>query len=356
MKTRKVVHSMDALQRYVSSMNGKDNLTTTVYGFRDLKPGGKRGEYSTAIIPHFVIDLDKGRATETLGLEGLDAGERCAEDTWKLSAHLLTNGWRHAIWFTGGGFHIWILLDQTYELAPEEQNDLLFSGRALLNGWIREMDLATVDPVVSFRPDRHIRIPNTYNFKRGLWSIPLSMGTLSSGWEVITEIAERPSFGMFLMGKKGMPLEIIDRNDPESKMLGLTGFFKKFDAAEIAVEMANVSGIPVLPCLNAACCEKGGNPPHQARVYLMMYLMDYFRKFARPGHTSKVDNGKVINKAHAFIEGLEWADYNPRITREMLVHGAGRYYLTPTCPTIYEAGYCVGKCPYYDGKGVEPDE
>ncbi len=43
MRKRKVVHSMEELQQYVQATNGGDNLTTTVYGFRELKPSGHRG-------------------------------------------------------------------------------------------------------------------------------------------------------------------------------------------------------------------------------------------------------------------------------------------------------------------------
>ena len=42
MKARKVVHDMKGLQRYINNTNGKDNLTTTVYGFRHLKVKGNR--------------------------------------------------------------------------------------------------------------------------------------------------------------------------------------------------------------------------------------------------------------------------------------------------------------------------
>ena len=70
------------------------------------------------------------------------------------------------------------MLNKVYDVPSEEMGHLLFSGRAMINKWIRDMDLLTIDPVVSFRPDRHIRIPNTYNFKRGLWSIPVSIEEL----------------------------------------------------------------------------------------------------------------------------------------------------------------------------------
>ena len=108
----------------------------------------------------------------------------------------------------------------------------------------------------------------------------------------------------------------------------------------------------MLPCLDAACCVKGSNPPHRPRSYLMMYLQDYFRDFARPPSDSLVPDREVVAKSHAFIRSLEWADYDPKITQEMLIHGATRRYLTPTCPTIYREGLCVGRCPFYDGKGA----
>ncbi len=347
MKTRKVVKSMNELQRYVSATNGKDNITTTVYGFRELKPKGNRGEYNTAIVPHFVIDMDKDRLVQK-GWSDEEAGERCAQEAWRLSSYLLKNDWRHGVWFTGGGFHVWVVLDQEYALPPAELNHLLVSGRHLINKWVKEFDLQTLDPVVSFRPDRHIRIPNSYNFKRDLWSIPVYLGCLSEGWKVISRMALKPcSQKMLLMGDKGMPIEIIER-DPENPYSYAT---QEFDGNEIEVEMGRLQNIPVLPCLAQAACETGGNPSHLPRVYLMMYLLDYFGKFARPPSSSVVPFNEKIALAHKFIQGLQWSDYKPEVTLKYLTHGARSQYQTPTCPTIYREGLCIGKCPFYDDKG-----
>lgn len=352
MRVRRVIHSKKDFQRYINNTNGKANMTVTVYPFKELKPGGNRCEYTTAIIPHFVVDLDKGRAIEQLKMTDEEAGQRCTEDTLRLSNYLAKKGWKHSVFFSGGGYHIWVLLDRVYDLPPDQLSELLFSGRVVVNRWVKEMGLISLDPVVSFRPDRHIRVPNTYNVKRGLWSIPVNEKMLNEGWSSITKRAEEPSGGLFVRGTEGMPLEIVNRNEVEYRMSGLSGFFGKFDAAEIEVEMKNVDGIPMLPCLKAACCEKGSNPPHQPRVYLMMYLLDYFRRFARPPHESSTPNKEAVNKAHAFIESLSWSDYKPAVTHQMLSHGASRYYLTPTCPKLFNEGLCVGRCPFYDGKGV----
>ena len=347
MKTRKVARNMVELQRYIRKTNGKTNLTTTVYGFRELKPKGNRCEYSTAIVPHFVVDLDKGRAAEVMDIEDSEMGYKCTDDTLRLAQHLKDENIRHAVWFSGGGFHIWVMLDKSYDLPTQELNNLLFSGRALINKWIQTMNLITIDPVVSFRPDRHIRIPNTFNYRRKLWSIPLSIDELEKGWDYITTKAQNPRGGMKVCGEKGLSIEIVDSD--VWGMTGMAGVFQKFDAAEISVGTGNISGIPVLPCLEAACCVKGSNPPHQPRAYLMMYLMDYFRGFSRD---DKTPNAEIIQKTHEFIADLEWADYSPKITHEMLVHGASRRYITPSCPKIYQEGLCVGRCAFYDGKGA----
>ena len=74
MNTRKVVKNREGLQKFINAMNGKENITTTVYGFRELKPNGTRAEYITAVIPHFVVDMDRNRAEEKLGMTEDEAG------------------------------------------------------------------------------------------------------------------------------------------------------------------------------------------------------------------------------------------------------------------------------------------
>lgn len=59
MRVRRVINSKKDFQRYINNTNGKANMTVTVYPFRELKPGGNRCEYTTAIIPHFVVTWTK---------------------------------------------------------------------------------------------------------------------------------------------------------------------------------------------------------------------------------------------------------------------------------------------------------
>ena len=352
MRTRKVIHTRKQLEHYIKTTNGKGNLTTTVYGFRELKTKGNRCEYNTAIIPHFVMDFDADQGVRVHGLYEEEAKKRCCSEVLTISKHLKSNTNQHAIWFTGGGFHIWAKLDKEYVLPPDKVADLLFSGRMKVNEWVNRFNLKTLDPVVSFRPDRHIRIPNTYNFKRQIWGIPVTHDDLDKGWEHIVEKAQNPQPGMHLHEGRGMELEIVER-DANNMFQGRYNLeTKKFEMEDIDIDISRINNIPMLPCLAQAACEVGSNPPHKPRSYLMMYLMDYFRNFSRPPRDATISNTEVLSLTHAFIRSLEWADYSPVETMKYLRHGVDRYYLTPTCPTIYHEGLCVGKCPYYDEKGA----
>ncbi len=105
----------------------------------------------------------------------------------------------------------------------------------------------------------------------------------------------------------------------------------------------------ILPCIARVACEKGGNPPHEARTFLMQFLQDRMRSFIRPPTISSVPNESIKKNICAFIESLEWSDYNEDLTRGYVNHGVDRYYRTPSCRTLYDRGYCLGRCPYYDG-------
>lgn len=339
MRKRKVVHSMEELQQYVEATNGGDNLTTTVYGFRDLKPSGHRGEYSTAIIPHFVIDMDYERAMKD-GVSARDAGERTLVEVNMIHQHLLSNDWKHAMFFTGGGVHIWVNLDQTYHPKGSEMSDILVAGRRMIDSWVKQWDLSTLDPVVSFRPDRHIRIPNTYNFKRGVWGMPISSEDLKGGWRDMVKRAQTPHGGMIAYGGTGLVLDVKER-DPN----------QPFEAEPVSIDMEKIGSLYVLPCLANAACEKGSNPPHEARVYLMMYLQDRLRSFARPPSSSNVSHQSITDSIVGFIRDLEWSDWNEEVTRVQVGHGVNRRYMSPSCRTLYEKGYCLGRCPVYDGSG-----
>ena len=88
-----------------------------------------------------------------------------------------------------------------------------------------------------------------------------------------------------------------------------------------------------------------------ARVYLVMYLQDRLRSFARPPRSSPITSRSIKDTIGAFIEDLQWSDYKPDITNSYINHSVDRHYKSPSCRTLYEKGYCIGRCPFYDRSG-----
>ena len=88
MRLRKVIQNENQLKHYLETTNGKGNLTTTVYGFRELKPKGNRCEYNTAIIPHFVMDFDADQAIRVHNMDEQLAKDKCCEEVLSLSRFL----------------------------------------------------------------------------------------------------------------------------------------------------------------------------------------------------------------------------------------------------------------------------
>ena len=347
MRTRKVVKSAEQLQNYVSATNGKDNITTTVYGFRELKPKGNRCEYNTAVVPHFVVDLDKDRLVAE-GMDDDEAGQQCSEEAWRLSAHLLTNGWRHAVWFTGGGFHIWVALDKPYIPSSGAQvSAVKEAGMTVVNDWIHQLDLFCSDPAVPFDTSGLIRIPNSNNAKRGYWSIPLTSEEITHNdiWSIM-ELAMNPRSGKFTYGELGVELDVKKPSERKAVF--------NHDSPVMDIPTISMNGVKILPCLNAAACQVGGNPSHDARVQLVKYLAKRLRNFYPLDRVNQEDVMKHTEQIVEFIKTLEWADFNEGVTRYQVSTIMNKDY-PQTCSMLFKKGHCVGKCRYWDKTGAIGD-
>ena len=103
---RKLVRSNQDLERYWAGKNGVSNAFMTVYGYRGLQqPYNKRVDLMTPIVRHFVMDFDPKnfRQRDRPDVET----EVALEQTLKLHYFLIDKEISHAVWYSGGGFHIW---------------------------------------------------------------------------------------------------------------------------------------------------------------------------------------------------------------------------------------------------------
>lgn len=343
---RRLVSSTSEFEEYWKGKNGVSNAYTTVYGYRATEaPNHKRVDLQTPIIRHFVLDLDpknfRDRSRPQVSLS------EPLEQTLRLHEYLLKSDIRHAVWFSGGGFHVWVALDKSYIPSNGPHlSSVREAGMKIINEWIRDLDLYCSDPAVPFDTSGLIRIPNSYNAKRGYWSIPLTTEELrGSDIDHIMSMARRPRRGFKSYGNSGVILDVKKVKE---------AVFKKSGPA-IDLPVIQMDGVMILPCLNQAACQQGGNPSHDARVQLVKYLAMRLRNFFPWENVSNSDREGHIEQIVSFIKSLEWADFDEGVTRYQVSSIVSKDY-PQTCRMLYNKGHCLGKCRYWDGTGAAEEE
>ena len=96
----------------------------------------------------------------------------------------------------------------------------------------------------------------------------------------------------------------------------------------------------------------GGNPPHRARYHFASYLADRFRMFFPAWRVGNEEKEEHIRNIVSICEQQEWVDYRYEKTEEQVRSIVMTGYSHATCSTLYTEGFCMGKCKYYDGTGV----
>ena len=344
---RYMVRNSSELERYWSGKNGVSNAYMTVYGYRATKqPYNKRVDLMTPIIRHFVMDFDPKDFRQRNSPDV--SPEKALHQTQRLHHHLLSQDISHCVWYSGGGFHVWVALDKPYmPSSGGHLSDVKEAGMRVVNEWIHDMNLFCSDPAVPFDTSGMIRIPNSYNSKRGLWSIPLSSKDLEEGLDHIMLKALDAHSGMISYGSKGLALDVTRTKTKRA-------VFDR-NAAPIDLPTASMDGVIILPCLNSAACRVGSNPSHDARVQLVKYLSKRLRNFIP---VERIDREKLEEHTETivdYIRRLDWADFDERTTRYQVGTIVGTEY-PQTCSMLHKKGMCLGKCRYWDKTGAIDEE
>jgi hypothetical protein len=221
------------------------------------------------------------------------------------------------------------------------------AGKHTVREWAENLSLNCIDPHVTFDLASLIRVPNSYNVKRELWSIPLTTEEIQTlSWEEIQDAAQTHRSGYFAYGSEGLDLDL--NTQPARHLQGM------LNTDNTDMPTITMDGIAILPCLQASACRQGSNPTHDARYHLASYLAARLRNF-QPPQTMVVKEDEHTEQITSFIETLNWVDFDRRITKDRVGHIVkGPYGHTP-CWSLFNRGYCVGKCHLWDGTGTIPD-
>ena len=340
---RRVVKNETELEGYWKGKNGSGNVYFTAYGYRSrTPPKNHRVDYNTPIIRHFVCDFDcknfRDRGNEV-------PFDEMHSQVKKLHLYLKSNNKKHFVWFSGGGFHFWIPLSKTH--TPSNGYDIALvkeAGRFLLSEWHRSLNLYCNDPTVAFDTAGMIRIPNSYNSKRGCWSLPLTSDEIMECvYEEYIDISQEPRSGFIQHGEEEIKLTIRKKSKQ----------FKKRDYTDIDLPELSTDNMLILPCLAQAAMGEG-NPTHKARVHLASYLASRLRWFFPPDTVEDKEKKEHAQKIVKIISEQNWIDFEEDVTTKqvhsiMFGSGTNGGYLPATCRTLIHDGLCTGRCRYYDG-------
>ena len=344
---RKIVHTQTEFEKYWGALRNSQCAYMSVYSFRAVKPNGRRAEYNTAIVGNFVLDFDKKYRKGSNMIE-VD-GDEVVDQVARLHQYLLDKNVKHAVWFSGNGFHIWIALDKTHlPSSGIEVSHIKAAGRKVINEWKADMELYCMDPTVPFDMARMIRVPNSYNAKQHVlrWSIPLTTKDLSLSWDEICEMAETPLNKAYYYGEHGVNLPIKEVKNKNFRVAG---------GEPIQFDTVNMGKIKILPCLMEAACQVGSNPPHVSRASLVMYLGARLRNFLHVSRTTTQMREKHVATISEFLGSLQWADYDEGVTTYHTKTIVDTGY-QESCASLMGKGLCIGKCQLWDGTGEHEGE
>ena len=339
---RKIVHTQTEFEKYWSALRNSQCAYMSVYSFRAVKPNGRRAEYNTAIVGNFVLDFDKKyrKGSDMIEVDGDEVVDQVA----RLHYYLLGANIKHAVWFSGNGFHIWIALDKTHlPSSGIEVSHIKAAGRKVINEWKADMELYCMDPTVPFDMARMIRVPNSYNAKQHVlrWSIPVNTQDLTLSWDEICEMAENPLNKAYYYGEHGVNLPIKEVKKKNFRVEG---------GEPIQFDTVNMGKIKILPCLMEAACQVGSNPPHVSRASLAMYLGARLRNFLHVSRTTAQMREKHVATISEFLGSLQWADYDEGVTTYHTKTIVDTGY-QESCASLMGKGLCIGKCQLWDGTG-----
>ncbi len=147
--------------------------------------------YDSAFVDKIFVDIDEPSEWEKVKL---------------INKNLIENNILHTIVFSGKGFHIYIFVNEVDGgVAGWVKKEAIV--RWVDENLVKKYDLK-VDRVVIGDLARITRIPNTFNFKRGRFCVPLTSKQMNMSYEEICNFAKKQNFEWEFFGRNLVSLNV----------------------------------------------------------------------------------------------------------------------------------------------------
>ncbi len=327
---RVVVNNLEEYRKFVTAYNGKMNVYTSVYDYEKFTEN--RGIEHTVVMDRLFLDFDA---------HGDEPLWKAYEDFKTVQQWLSKQNYKHTMAFSGRGFYIFVMGKRTFDIRKVK------AGFDIIHDVIGKSP--RLDKLV-INPARLRRVQNTYHMGAKRFSINLELNDLSKSIEEIVNMAKRP--------RKLSPQYYGDK-------LMVWPKIEKMRESKIEIESVESPGVlPILPCLKTAVMVQ--NPLHRSRHLLVQWYNEMLSEMTviekeLSCHPREISGDALEDIANIICKEIEsiaagdevWMDYNENTTRKAVGYVVKKRYMAPSCHTLINEGYCVGKCWRYPSESEE---
>src|SRR3990167_4160677 len=333
---RKLVMNKVQALAMINELNGKQNVYTSVFAFektRDVTYDNKtilKADYESAIIDKIFFDFDSNG---------------CFENVKKMHSFLMEHDIMHCIYFSGRGFHLYIM--------TEEQSDFKFKKDCYWNAgkFFAEMSGLTIGKGEQFDLDsstigdlaRITRYPNTYNVKRQRFCIPLKNDDILDYEYIKKEALTQRDFFIHLFGTKKIQLDYFDHPKLQH--------YENGEMIEITIPNLLPDDIPVeygdekfYPCVKKMIVERSG---FQGWFYGVLWLRDKMGCTEQEAHAIMKKYLSRFKRTDGFNNDYQHIVHSDMTIKTVYSDKQNKYNF-PRCESLWQQGWCPGKCPNFN--------
>ena len=308
-KKRFFITNMEVYLNYINFFNGKDEVFTNTYNYKETyidEYNREKFDRKSIIIDRIPFDFDTSESYS---------------DMCKLHHYLKKDNISHTVNFSGNGYHVYI------HTEISDINTIL-DVSLFQNKICKQLGL-DVDPTIVGNPSHLIRIPGTYNKRRGRFCISLTEEEINTSHEEICELAKAQRKGIIKLEGNLFELEHLKSSD-------ILPDFPKFDKP---LEDLDIDLELLIPCLTINI-RSGGHLPHKDRVFICQYLSEIYRNGRHPKSLNKEELDDIVNNITDFFEDIT-IDFNRNLTKKYVYGIVKKYKNSPSCQTLKMAGKCI---------------
>ena len=315
-------------KEFYDKVNIYNGIKQRIY-FGVYDNSGKDKNYTKSNIHVIPFDLDSDNSLDNIK---------------KLVKYCWFNDFRHTVIFSTGGFWIYVKTKNTEGIKNKK-----FALKNCQMGIARELELTVGMDVDEFDIDGHIigdikrvaRMPGSYDSKRNLYCIGVSLEDIDKGLEYIKERAKTQSNKLYWYCNGGVNLKSFDYI-PEL----IRPDFKEY---KYVLKSNNNLLDKCIPCVREHILETPLKGHNKFWVYICIYLKE---RWAMSSEQIKSLVKPYLLK-HKRTDGQGENDFEHFIIYDDLPNSVIRsgYYMLE-CDKLFEMGFCKGKCEFYNKQGI----